>query len=220
MGFRQLAYLPDRRSTRIEKQIHAVISGLDASRAPYQEKISTISISCHGCRYLSRNRVLAGDLTTLEVFQLAPRGARFPIQTANARVRSAKQFAGDATLVDVAVELENPRDIWGIPSPPEDWAEFVAAEASSNPSRELQIVPRLQPAKTPKSAGEPLDELCSRLEDKATKLFESLVGSFVKQLTDQLNQLHETAKISTLNTPEDLLREFQQAATNQNRRMA
>jgi hypothetical protein len=138
VGFRQLAYLPDRRSTRTDQSVHITIHGFDASRLPYQEKVSTLSISCHGCRYLSRNKVLLGDIATLEVIHFGVGSSKYPTQVL---VRSVKQLANEM-LFDVAVELEFPQDIWSIESPPKDWAEFSKIEASGDLPRELQIVPR------------------------------------------------------------------------------
>jgi hypothetical protein len=137
--FRQLAYLPDRRSTRIEESVHITIRGIDASRLPYQEKASTLSIGCHGCRYLSKNKVLPGDMATLEVAPHRASGSKYPVQV---RIRSVKQLAANEMLFDVAVELEFPQDIWGIASPPEDWSEFSRIERFGDSPRELQIVPR------------------------------------------------------------------------------
>lgn len=145
MAFRQLAYLPDRRSTRTDQSVHITVRGSDASRIPYEEKVSTLSISCHGCRYLSRNNVLIGDFATLEVVHFKAGGSKRP---APIRVRSVKQLAANEMLFDVAVELESPQDIWGIASPPEDWAEFSKIEAFGDFPRELQIVPRPEVAKT------------------------------------------------------------------------
>ena len=139
MPFRQLAYLPDRRSTRIEESVHIIVRGMDACRVPYQEKVSTLSISCHGCRYLSRNKVPLGDIATFEVVHLKAGGSKYPTQ---ARVRSVKQLAANEVLFDVAIELEFPQDIWGIASPPEDWADFSKMDALGDSPRELQIVPR------------------------------------------------------------------------------
>src|SRR5579862_2996355 len=101
VSFRQLAYLPDRRSTRTNQSVHITIRGIDATRIPYEEKVSTLSISCHGCRYLSRNNVLLGDFATLEVVHLRAGGSQRP---APARVRSVKQLAANEMLFDVVVE--------------------------------------------------------------------------------------------------------------------
>jgi hypothetical protein len=142
MAYRQLAYLPDRRSTRIEQSVHITIRGLDASRSPYEEKAATLSVNCHGCRYLSRNNVLRGDNATLEVGQLSDGRPRYSTQ---ARVISVKRLGPDEELFDVAVELESPRNIWGIASPPEDWPPVPEVAEPIGSARELHIVRREAP---------------------------------------------------------------------------
>ncbi len=137
MLYRQLAYLPDRRSTRIEQSVHITIRGLSASRTPYEEKAATLSVNCHGCRYLSRNNVLRGDIATLEVGQLSDGRPRYSTQ---ARVMSVKRLGPDEELFDVAVELESPRNIWGIASPPEDWPPILEVAEPAGYARELHIV--------------------------------------------------------------------------------
>jgi hypothetical protein len=150
MLYRQLAYLPDRRSTRIEQSVHITVRGLDASRTPYEEKAATLSVNCHGCRYLSRNNVLRGDIATLEVGQLGDGRARYCTQ---ARVMSVKRLGPDESLFDVAVELESPRNIWGIASPPEDWPAIPEVAEPLGSARELHIVRRPEEPK----ASEPND---------------------------------------------------------------
>lgn len=137
MPYRKLAYLPDRRSTRINKSIPVTISGLDAARSPYHEEVSTLSISCHGCRYISRNPVTVGEMTILEV--VAPLGAAAKCPTL-ARVRSAKMLTVNPASFDVAVELELPRNIWGVSSAPEDWAGFEQTGARSEAFPEPSVV--------------------------------------------------------------------------------
>lgn len=146
MAFRQLAYLPDRRSTRIEQSVHVTVCGLDASRTPYQEKVSTLSVSCHGCRYLSRNEVLLGDIAAVEVVQAIPGR---PKGSAPARVRSVRRLGANEKLFDVAVELESPQDIWNLTSPPQDWSEFSKPAPPVESTRELRIVPRPEAPRTP-----------------------------------------------------------------------
>ncbi len=189
MPFRQLAYLPDRRSTRIEQSVHINVRGIDTSRVPYQEKVSTRSISCHGCRYVSRNRVLPGDIATLEVIDPRVGASKFPTQ---ARVRSAKQLAAEEMLFDVAVELEFPQDIWRIASAPEDWAEFSRVETLGGSPRELQIVPRPEGTRLAEPKRIPADPIWrfSSLETRST----SPLPPFLAQLAANLgNEIPTTA---------------------------
>ena len=144
MPYRQLAYMPDRRSTRIEQSFHIVLRGLDAYRVSYEENASTLTVNCHGCRYLSRNNVLRGDTVSLEVAH-ADDGRVRP--SARAKVVSVKRV-GTESFFDVAVELETPRNLWPIASPPEDWQPVEAPMVVETPTRmpaantHLHIVPR------------------------------------------------------------------------------
>jgi hypothetical protein len=139
VAFRLLSYLPDRRSTRIEQSIHIIVRGLDVSRAPYKERLSTLSASCHGCRYLSRNEVLRGDSVTIEVLRSDGAGAQLPVE---ARVLSVKTLGTGERLFDVVLELVTPQDIWGVPRPPMDWSEFAQVPGPVEATRELHVVPR------------------------------------------------------------------------------
>ena len=125
--YRRLAYLPDRRSTRVEESLAITVSGFDSSHNPYHETVSTLSVSCHGCRYLSENRVGVGDMTILELVALRGEATESP---ALARIRSVKLVPENPMALEVAVELALPRNIWGVASPPEDWAEFEFADAT------------------------------------------------------------------------------------------
>src|ERR1700745_2776722 len=66
----QFAYPQKRRSTRIDQAVPLVVQGVGAMREPYQEQVSTLSISCHGCTYQSKHEVIQGETVFLDV--LAP----------------------------------------------------------------------------------------------------------------------------------------------------
>ena len=36
-------------------------------REPYQEQVSTLSISCHGCTYQSKHEVIQGETVYLDI---------------------------------------------------------------------------------------------------------------------------------------------------------
>ena len=77
---RQLAYAQKRRSTRIYNAIPLAVQGSDAFRAPYQEQVATLTISCHGCRYRSKYEVIQGDMVFLEVKQSSEGRATYSCQ--------------------------------------------------------------------------------------------------------------------------------------------
>jgi len=63
----QVAYAQKRRSTRIDQAVPLAVQGLGAYREPYQEQVSTLSISCHGCAYQSKYEVIQGEVVYLDV---------------------------------------------------------------------------------------------------------------------------------------------------------
>src|SRR5580700_10729054 len=65
----QLAFVEERRSTRIDRAIPLMVHGADWSRAPYQERVSTMTINCHGFKYRTKYQLLRGDVVFLELHQ-------------------------------------------------------------------------------------------------------------------------------------------------------
>ena len=140
MSSRQIAYAQKRRSTRIDKALPLAVQGVGAYREPYQEQVSTVSISCHGCAYQSKYEVIQGEVVYLDVKQS---NAASSHGSSRARVKWVQNLGGKVGF-QVAVELETAGNIWGIPSPPEDWFPTKAAGANDQAAsgRELRVVAR------------------------------------------------------------------------------
>jgi C4-type Zn-finger protein len=116
----QLAFVEERRSTRIDRAIPLMVHGADLTRAPYQERVSTLTINCHGCKYRTKYQLLRGDVVFLEVHQPHNGSA---VTSTRARVKWLHPLTiGDDRAFEVAVELEAPGNIWGVASPPHDWS--------------------------------------------------------------------------------------------------
>ncbi len=137
MSHAELAYVEERRSTRIDRSIPLMVHGADFSRTPYQEQVSTLTISSHGCKYQTRHQVLRGDVVVLEVNQSDNFAS---LVSSRARVKWLQPLAtGDDPAFEVAVELEAPGNIWGVASPPQDWFgvahphQQLEANAASGP---------------------------------------------------------------------------------------
>ncbi len=140
----QLAYAQKRRSTRLEQAIPLVVQGVGALREPYQEQVSTTSVSCHGCSYLSKHEVIQGETVYIDL--PAQNGAAGT--TSRARVKWVQKTNSKDRGYQIAVELDIAGNIWGIPAPPEDWFPLQGAPpvdvevAPAAPARELKVVPR------------------------------------------------------------------------------
>ena len=123
----QLAYVDVRRSTRIDHAVSLMVHGFDLARSPYQERVSTVAVNYHGCRYRTKHEMLRGDVVFLVINQPDEDHTVF---STRARVKwlQASKMDGDH-VYEVAVELEAPGNIWGISSPPSDWANISAPAA-------------------------------------------------------------------------------------------
>ncbi len=85
---------------------------------PFLEMTSAVAFNCHGCLYRSRYHNRPGAWVTLHMRE---RGRRRNAQPVRAQVRFVRLPASPKELYQVGVELENPANVWGIQSPPEDW---------------------------------------------------------------------------------------------------
>jgi len=120
------------------------VQGVDASRAPYREEVTTVSISCHGCNYRMKHEVLPGEIVFLDMWQ---RAKGYTECSRRARVKWIEKLSATADpTYDVAVEFETAGNLWGIPSPPEDWfSEQGSKTMEPNPGRELRVITRTEP---------------------------------------------------------------------------
>lgn len=149
MSSNQVAYAQKRRSSRIEKAIPLAVQGVDASRAPFQEEVTTLAISCHGCSYQMKHEVLPGAMVVLDMRQRANGCSEWP---ARARVKWIQKLntATDAAY-GIAVEFEDAGNVWAVSSPPVDWFPVRGSKAadSPNPGRGPRLLTRNEPQAAP-----------------------------------------------------------------------
>lgn len=142
MSSHQFAYAQKRRSTRIEKAIPVLVQGVGAMREPYQEQVSTVTISCHGCVYQSKHEVLQGEIVFLDI--KPPKDGSAGLSS-RARVKWAQKVgASKERVFQIAVELEISGNVWGVPAPPPDWfpPQIPQAVEPAPSARELKVVTR------------------------------------------------------------------------------
>ena len=142
-----------RRSTRIEKAMPILVQGVGAMREPYQEQVSTQTISCHGCTYQTKHEVIQGETVFLDIKPLNHGSVGY---SSRARVKWVQKLGSKDRAFQVAVELEVAGNIWGVVSPPADWipAKMPEAMEPAISGRELRVVTRKdQQAVTTQEAG-------------------------------------------------------------------
>ena len=116
-----------RRSSRIQLPVPLLILGIDRRGETFQERTSAVAVNLHGCRYPSRHEYAHDGGVTLQVT-----GTEGPSSPAvRARVRSVYSAQSPRELCQVGVELDTPGNVWGIPTPPEDWQRLLGASNSS-----------------------------------------------------------------------------------------
>ena len=107
-----------RRSTRIERSVPLIVFGQNRMGEPFVERTVSTSLNLHGCRYPSRHDYGVGSWVTMQVVGLSVEPKPPAVR---ARVRSVHTAQSSRELQQVGVELENPGNVWGIVTPPQDW---------------------------------------------------------------------------------------------------
>lgn len=141
MSSHNAAFAQRRRSTRVDQALPLLVQGVGAMREPYQEQVSTLSISCHGCTYQSKHEVIQGETVYLDV--KAPSASSAGCSS-RARVKWVQKTGAKERIFQIAVELEIAGNIWGLATPPEDWflPRITEAIETSAVGRELKVVAR------------------------------------------------------------------------------
>lgn len=153
-----------RRSTRIERSVPLIVFGQNRLGEPFVERTVSTSINLHGCRYPSRHDYGVGSWVTLQVVGL---NVEPKPPAVRARVRSVHTSQSTRELQQVGVELENPGNVWGIVTPPQDW--MTAGGASANLAQfATAVAPALDPPPITVNLDEPPVSAEHRMAEVAT----------------------------------------------------
>ena len=173
MSQSSLARTPDnfvkeesRRSTRIDRSVPMIVFGQNRLGEPFVERTVSTSVNLHGCRYPSRHDYGVGTWVTLQVVGLNVEPKPPAIR---ARVRSVHASQSTRELQQVGVELENPANVWGIVTPPQDWLRF-GETTTSMPQYTAATEPVTQAIDTEAPEAEEPQEPPSMLEHKLAEV--------------------------------------------------
>lgn len=133
-----------RRSSRIERAVPLVVLATNRRGETFQERTSAVAVNLHGCRYSSRHDIAPEGWVTLQV--TGTDGASS--HAVRARVRSVVSPQTSRELCQVGVELETPGNVWGIPTPPEDWQRALGA-GNSGMRAAAAVAPAVEPSEPP-----------------------------------------------------------------------
>ncbi|MEQ1473636.1 MAG: hypothetical protein ABLQ96_07430 [Candidatus Acidiferrum sp.] len=130
----------------MDHPVTLIILGKNGLGQPFQEKTSSVSVNLHGCRYPSRHEYPVGSWVGIQVIQ--PDGEpNSPLM--RAQVRSIHTPDSPRELFQIGVELENPSNVWGVPSPPSDWQRLTNGELSTTHLATGGALPREPHANAP-----------------------------------------------------------------------
>jgi len=186
---------PLRRSTRLNHAMPLTVMGVDSYRGPYREEVSTVTISCHGCRYESKHDVLTNSWVMLELPAQKPDS---PPVTARGLVKWVQRSVDNGGPHQTAIEFEDPGNIWGIAEPPSDWIEYcgprdpAAAIAKPKPFAVRKAEPpepvateaRMIPGPLVSSTDRPLGQLMGDFQRQMEKTLFDAAHSVVRERTN------------------------------------
>jgi hypothetical protein len=205
MSVQNLAHAKKRRSTRIDHAIPVTVGGADAFRAPYLEHVSTVTISCHGCRYQSKYDVLPGDVVFLELNKPDQERATC---TTRARVKCIERMVNKDRPFEIAVELEAPGNIWGVSFPPEDWFPAQKLDLTEPVAQQQLVVNETRPPRTAIAKAGVRQASQAAKNDTALPL-SPLLAQLVAGLGEQIQQMaSEAAATAILKEKGRLLEDF------------
>ncbi|PYU52840.1 MAG: hypothetical protein DMG48_06115 [Acidobacteria bacterium] len=153
-----------RRSTRIERSVPLIVFGQNRLGEPFVERTVSTSLNLHGCRYPSRHDYGVGSWVTLQVVGL---NVEPKPPAVRARVRSVHTSQSSRELQQVGVELENPGNVWGIVTPPQDW---MNPRTTNTPVAQFAtaVAPALDPPPATVNLDEPPENAEHRMPEVAT----------------------------------------------------
>jgi hypothetical protein len=103
----------NRRSTRLSIAIPVTISGTDAEGNKFRENVRTLIVNKHGGKVATAHSLAMNTEILIENRVLGI--------TAKSHVAWLDPEPHDGGMYHVGLQLQVPRDIWGITFPPDDW---------------------------------------------------------------------------------------------------
>lgn len=165
---RRSSGIESRRSTRVERPVPLMISGHDGFGQEFLERTAAVTLNLHGCRYPSRHDCNVGSWVMLQIGEPA---LGENTRLVRAQVRSVHLPRSARELFHVGVELEAPANVWGIPTPPEDWLRLLSGDSTSSETAAAtgpgQFPSRMLEIPLPSRAPEPLTGSLASTESAA-----------------------------------------------------
>ncbi len=167
-----------RRSTRIDFITPVILSGRDATGQAFREETQTSIVNLHGAKVRTNYVIMVGMIVTLEVVRTGQVGKAVCVQV--------YEPAAGETIHQIAVQLVQPGNIWGVENPPPDWdaveaelggARQPAAKAADPKASVITMRSALEAPAAPALAASrgDVDALFAELEKRSARLMDSVL---------------------------------------------
>jgi PilZ domain len=107
-----------RRSSRVPMAVPITVSGIDALGETFREFTTTLSVSCNGCKYKSKNYVQRDSFVTIEII---PQNPRLAPRAVKGRARWVQRPRNLREQYEIGLEFVVSGNVWGLDPPPPDW---------------------------------------------------------------------------------------------------
>jgi hypothetical protein len=115
-----------RRSGRVSEAIPLIVRGIDLMGHPFEERTATLTVNLQGCRYSSKHNLPRNSWITIEV---GNGGSR---RNVRGRVAWIHRPHSIRDFFQVAVELEEAANIWGLETAIDGWPLLPESQNVSN----------------------------------------------------------------------------------------
>lgn len=164
-----------RRSTRIDFVTPIILIGRDASGQPFREETATSIVNLHGAKIATTHHIMVGMIVSLEIPRTGQGGKAVCVQVLDTPPGQSRH--------DVAVQLVQPGNMWGVENPPPDWGTVEAELGGRLPVAESRSKPAVSFVKTmtgnaaaAAAAGRAeADAQSAELEKRAARLIDSVL---------------------------------------------
>ncbi len=172
-----------RRSTRVDHVAPVILTGRDASGQVFHEETETSTVNFHGCKLRTHHKVMVGMQVGIENPETGMAEKAICVWVG--------ETPPDQIAHDIAIQLLNPKNMWGLENPPADWNAQTEARAGAQPPAPQRVSKVAKsPAPVASSAAASavaagmaasLDLQVGELEQRAAQLVESVLEKVRKQ---------------------------------------
>ena len=194
--FSQQSAAQRRRSTRIDYETPVVLSGRDSKGQPFREETLTLIVNIHGAKVRTSHQIMVGMLVTVESVRTGQGGKAVCVNVYDPSPEHPYRA--------IALQLIQPKNIWGLENPPLDWATVAAEMGGRTMPAEPMRGPAM-PFKAPSSQPGAGPAIAA-----SRSLPETQWGDFEQRATRLADSVHEKLRSEISITVRDALAVYEQ----------